>query len=51
MVSVSIIIFLQPYCKCPSFSEVVLSDMILGDDSCKKDLFDFDSLFDNGVGI
>lgn len=25
--------------------------MILGDDSCKKDLFDYDSLFDNGVGI
>lgn len=25
--------------------------MILGDDGCKKDLFDYDSLFDNGVGI
>ena len=51
MVSVSIIIFLQPYCKWPSFNEIVLNDMILGDDGCKKDLFDYDSLFDNGVGI
>ena len=25
--------------------------MILGDDGCKKDLFDYDSLFDNGVGM